>query len=68
MGFKCMIEFGITKFPSRLAYWLVDNFNARKCKMKVCDKTMEITQENVHEILGFPMRSIQFCAAKRARI
>ncbi|CAH9138355.1 unnamed protein product, partial [Cuscuta epithymum] len=55
IGFGAMLHLYITELPSKLGYWVVDNFDPRSCTMKVSgDIRVHVTDEDVENALGFP--------------
>ncbi|XP_071725495.1 uncharacterized protein [Rutidosis leptorrhynchoides] len=68
MGFECLLDFKIKSLPGRLSFWLVDKFNAENLKLNLGAVELEITKEDVNEILGFPIGDICVTAVRRAWI
>nr|GLL21544.1 uncharacterized protein LOC109154771 [Ipomoea trifida] len=61
MGFDHLIrEHQISRVPGKLAWWLLNNFDARSCSLRVHDgKELHITEEDVALTLGFPRGNIR---------
>ncbi|KAH6767771.1 hypothetical protein C2S52_018754 [Perilla frutescens var. hirtella] len=55
MGFGQLVHLGIEKVPTRLAFWVVDNFDARRSEINIQDgRHLHIEAADVHRVLGFP--------------
>ncbi|PWA72323.1 ulp1 protease family, C-terminal catalytic domain-containing protein [Artemisia annua] len=54
MGFGEVLEFKISKVPTRLAYWLLDMFDENTCVLDVKGKRINITPDVVNNMLGVP--------------
>ncbi|PWA88824.1 ulp1 protease family, C-terminal catalytic domain-containing protein [Artemisia annua] len=54
MGFGEVLEFKISKVPTRLAYWLLDRFDENTCSLDVNGKRINITPYVVNNMLGVP--------------
>nr|GMC80060.1 ulp1 protease family, C-terminal catalytic domain-containing protein [Ipomoea batatas] len=60
MGFDHLREQQISRVPGKLAWWLLNNFDARSCSLRVQDgKKLHITEEDVALTLGFPRGNIR---------
>ncbi|XP_031114080.1 uncharacterized protein LOC116017606 [Ipomoea triloba] len=60
MGFDHLREQQISRVPGKLAWWLLNNFDARSCSLRVQDgKELHITEEDVALTLGFPRGNIR---------
>nr|GMC50860.1 uncharacterized protein LOC109154771 [Ipomoea batatas] len=60
MGFDHLREHQISRVPGKLAWWLLNNFDARSCSLRVHDgKELHITEEDVALTLGFPRGNIR---------
>lgn len=56
IGFGSFIKFDINKIPSRLGRYVVENFDAETCRLKLeGDKYIQATVSKVHELLGIPI-------------
>nr|GMD60403.1 uncharacterized protein LOC109155335 [Ipomoea batatas] len=59
MGFDHLREQQISRVPRKLAWWLLNNFDARSCSLRVQDgKELHITEEDVALTPGFPRGNI----------
>nr|GLL42144.1 uncharacterized protein LOC109155623 isoform X3 [Ipomoea trifida] len=59
MGFDHLREQQISRVPRKLTWWLLNNFDARSCSLRVQDgKELHITEEDVALTLGFPRGNI----------
>ncbi|GKC68901.1 hypothetical protein Tco_1114784 [Tanacetum coccineum] len=58
MGFGAVLGFKIKDVPTRLSYWLLDNFDEDACVLNVNGKAIGITRETVKDVLGLPMGSV----------
>ncbi|KAH6755377.1 hypothetical protein C2S53_013829 [Perilla frutescens var. hirtella] len=55
MGFGLLVHLGIEKVPTRIAYWVVDNFDARRSEINLQDgRRLHIEAADVYRVLGFP--------------
>ncbi|KAH6814101.1 hypothetical protein C2S51_023119 [Perilla frutescens var. frutescens] len=55
MGFGLLVHLGIEKVPTRIAYWVVDNFDARRSEINLQDgRRLHIEAADVYCVLGFP--------------
>ncbi|KAH6770763.1 hypothetical protein C2S52_015566 [Perilla frutescens var. hirtella] len=55
MGFGHLVHLGIEKVPTRLAFWVVDNFDARRSEINIQDgRRLHIEAADVQCVLGFP--------------
>ncbi|CAH9081514.1 unnamed protein product [Cuscuta europaea] len=55
IGFGSILHLQITELPSKLAYWVVNAFNPKNCKLTIADNTsVHIKEEDVECVLGFP--------------
>ncbi|PWA66902.1 Peptidase C48, SUMO/Sentrin/Ubl1 [Artemisia annua] len=66
MGFGDVLGFSIKDVPTRLSYWLLDNFDEDKCVLNVDGKAISITRETVRDVLGIPMGSVPVKAVDEA--
>ncbi|GKA57827.1 peptidase C48, SUMO/sentrin/Ubl1, partial [Tanacetum coccineum] len=66
MGFGSVLDFKIKDVPTRLSYWLLDNFNEETCVLNVDGKTIPITRETIKDLLGVPMGSVYVQARDEA--
>ncbi|KAH6772229.1 hypothetical protein C2S51_010633, partial [Perilla frutescens var. frutescens] len=54
MGFGLLVHLGIEKVPTRTAYWVVDNFDARRSEINLQDgRRLHIEAADVYRVLGF---------------
>ncbi|PWA42358.1 hypothetical protein CTI12_AA545600 [Artemisia annua] len=58
MGFGAVLGFRIKDVPTRLSYWLLDNFDENRCVLNVDGKEISITKEKVRDVLGIPMGNV----------
>ncbi|CAH9105280.1 unnamed protein product [Cuscuta epithymum] len=55
VGFGALLDLGIRELPSKLGYWIVDNFDPISCSLKLGKgRKIHITEEDVELVLGFP--------------
>ncbi|PWA62535.1 hypothetical protein CTI12_AA363040 [Artemisia annua] len=53
IGFNSFIKFDISKIPARLGRYVVENFDAETCRLKLeHERFIEATVTKVHELLG----------------
>ncbi|PWA53398.1 ELM2 domain-containing protein [Artemisia annua] len=56
IGFSSFFKLDIGYIPSRLGRYVVENFDAETCRLKLEDgKSIEATVSKVHEMLGIPI-------------
>lgn len=55
MGFGSVLGFKIKDVPTKLGFWLLENFNEDTCVLDVDGKQISITKETVRDVLGLPM-------------
>lgn len=59
LGFGHIMKLLITDIPSRLAYWVVDNFDARSCQLILgTGDRITVDYLDVHRVFGFPMGGV----------
>ncbi|PWA77711.1 hypothetical protein CTI12_AA224150 [Artemisia annua] len=66
MGFGAVLRFSIKDVPTRLGYWLLDNFDEDRCVLNVDGKEISITRETVRDVLGIPMGDVPVEAVNEA--
>ncbi|PWA95077.1 hypothetical protein CTI12_AA010880 [Artemisia annua] len=66
MGFGAVLRFSIKDIPTRLGYWLLDNFDEDRCVLNVDGKEISITRETVRDVLGIPMGDVPVEAVDEA--
>ncbi|XP_057784935.1 uncharacterized protein LOC131002457 [Salvia miltiorrhiza] len=55
LGFGHVLNLTIQEMPSKLDYWVLDHFHARRSEiMFPCGKSIEVTEEDAYRMLGFP--------------
>lgn len=55
MGFGPILELKINELPSRLAYWVVENFDTRGMEVKLLHgRMLSVGEEDVQRVFGFP--------------
>ncbi|PWA36938.1 hypothetical protein CTI12_AA595100 [Artemisia annua] len=67
MGFGAVLGFSIKDVPTRLTYWLLDNFDEDRCILNVDGKEISITRETVRDVLGIPMGNVVYAESLRQR-
>ena len=56
IGFSSFCKFDISKIPSRLGRYVVENFDAQTCELRLGgEKRIQATVNKVHELLGIPI-------------
>ncbi|GKG31508.1 hypothetical protein Tco_0426458, partial [Tanacetum coccineum] len=58
MGFGAVLDFKIKDVPTRLSYWLLDNFDEDARVLNFDGKSISMTRETVRDILGLPMGDV----------
>ncbi|PWA90628.1 Peptidase C48, SUMO/Sentrin/Ubl1 [Artemisia annua] len=66
MGFGAVLGFRIKDVPTRLSYWLLDNFDEDRCVLAIDGKEISITRETVRDVLGIPMGNVPVEAVDEA--
>ncbi|KAL6497609.1 hypothetical protein OROHE_027238 [Orobanche hederae] len=55
MGFQAVRDLNINTIPSRLAYWVVDNFNHNSSELLLTgNRRILVTEDDVTRVYGFP--------------
>lgn len=67
MGFGSLISLDISKIPSRLSLWLLQNYNEDKNEINIGNDIIKITPSLVHECLGIPMGDIEVLEKNKPR-
>ncbi|GJS96341.1 ulp1 protease family, C-terminal catalytic domain-containing protein [Tanacetum coccineum] len=62
IGFGAFLEFKIKDVPKRLAYWLLDKFDAGTRSLNVNGRSIMITPQVVRNLLGVPMGEVHINA------
>ncbi|GKD81836.1 hypothetical protein Tco_1348675 [Tanacetum coccineum] len=62
IGFGDFLDFKIKDVPKRLAYWLLDKFDADTCSLNVNNRTIMITSTVVRNLLRVPMGELHINA------
>nr|GEY89488.1 hypothetical protein [Tanacetum cinerariifolium] len=52
IGFADVLEFKCDGIPSKMGFYVVDNFSQHNMEIKVNERSIEITQESIGEMLG----------------
>ncbi|GKE22237.1 hypothetical protein Tco_1433749 [Tanacetum coccineum] len=52
IGFADVLEFKCDGIPSKMGFYVVDNFIQHKMEIKLNERSIEITQESIGEMLG----------------
>lgn len=56
MGFGHILSFKVKDIPTRLAYWVLDNFDAESCEISIGTKgRVHIEAEDANRVFGFPI-------------
>lgn len=59
LGFESLMHIGITEIPSKLAFWLLSNFEPISCSIVVDNnRKLHISEEDVFLTLGIPKGGI----------
>ncbi|GKD65289.1 peptidase C48, SUMO/sentrin/Ubl1, partial [Tanacetum coccineum] len=66
IGFGAVLDFKIKDVPTRLSYWLLENFNEETCVLNVNGKAIPITRETIKDVLRVPMGSVYVQARDEA--
>lgn len=54
MGFEGMLGFRVDGIPSKLGFYVVDNFDHREMRLHLKNGSIEITTNSVHDMFGIP--------------
>ncbi|KAH6777406.1 hypothetical protein C2S51_008718 [Perilla frutescens var. frutescens] len=56
MGFGHILYLKVLKLPQKLTYWVLDNFNPRRCQIQLPENggSVPITEDDVALVFGFP--------------
>ncbi|CAH9069742.1 unnamed protein product, partial [Cuscuta epithymum] len=56
IGFGGLLNLEISQLPSRMASWVVENFNPRNCTIRLAEgASMHISEEDVARVFGLPI-------------
>lgn len=55
MGFEQLLGLSVDEIPSKLGYYVVDNFNDEHMRLDVHKFSIPISRQSVHDMLGIPM-------------
>ncbi|CAA0841097.1 Unknown protein [Striga hermonthica] len=62
LGFGCLLDLTITATPTKMGYWLVDNFNHMDWKLQLYDVgKIHVKEDDVYSVLGLPRGTIETC-------
>ncbi|KAJ0471518.1 hypothetical protein HanHA89_Chr15g0597031 [Helianthus annuus] len=67
MGFGAILDININHISTRLAYWLVRNFDEKLDKLNVGNHQIKITSNTLYEVFGLPKgpKKVEIIADKR---
>ncbi|CAA0822892.1 Unknown protein [Striga hermonthica] len=66
MGLGCLLELGITSTPSKMGFWLVENFNYMDRKLQLYDgEKVHIKEDDVYVAFGLPRGKIEIKNKKK---
>lgn len=68
MGFGSILRMSISTIPTRLAYWLVMNYDANLNELNMGNHIVKITPAVVHEIFGIPLGGEEIVEQNRPRL
>lgn len=54
IGFGNYIKFKFTEIPTQLGYWVLQNFDSKKCQINTKNGPLKITKETIKNTLGIP--------------
>ncbi|KAH6799249.1 hypothetical protein C2S51_035733 [Perilla frutescens var. frutescens] len=55
MGFGHILNLNVHLVPAHLAYWVLDNFDAQSCEIKLSSgRSIAVDADDVHYVFGFP--------------
>ncbi|CAA0828830.1 Unknown protein [Striga hermonthica] len=66
MGFGSLLDLTITATPTKMGYWLVDNFNHmdRKLQLYDCGK-IHVKEDDAYRVMGLPRGNIEVTNRKK---
>ncbi|CAH9053472.1 unnamed protein product [Cuscuta europaea] len=60
IGFGGLLNLEISQLPSKMAFWVVENFNPRNCTLRLQEgHNVHISDEDVARVFGLPMGATQ---------
>ncbi|KAH6804052.1 hypothetical protein C2S51_032299 [Perilla frutescens var. frutescens] len=66
MGFGQLFHLQIKKIPTRMAFWVLDNFDARRSEINIQDgRRLHIEAMDVHRVFGFPNGGVSIQRKKK---
>ncbi|XP_057803571.1 uncharacterized protein LOC131018895 [Salvia miltiorrhiza] len=55
IGFGSILSLQVKKLPCRLAYWILEKFDERRCELELDGGSrVKITEDDVYRVYGFP--------------
>ncbi|CAA0830821.1 Unknown protein [Striga hermonthica] len=66
MGFGCLLDLKITATPTKMEYWLVDNFSHMDRKLQLYDgEKIHMKEDDVYSVMGLPRGTIEVTNRKK---
>nr|GEX15850.1 putative reverse transcriptase domain-containing protein [Tanacetum cinerariifolium] len=66
MEFGGILEYQLSEIPTRLGYWVLDEFNEDSCSLIFGGNTKPVTREAMHEVLGISIWIIHVDGTSRS--
>ena len=66
MGFAHMLDFKKDGIPSKLGFYVVNNFNPTNMELKLSSTSLQITKESIGDMLGLKNEGFDIMAKEKA--
>lgn len=60
MGFGRLLSMKTDGVPGKMAFAILDNFDTDAMQIKFGEKTIQVNEQSIHDILGLPMGEVDF--------
>ncbi|KAK9080788.1 hypothetical protein SSX86_000546 [Deinandra increscens subsp. villosa] len=67
MGFGQLLTFKCDGIPSKIGYFVVDNFDPQEMEIKAATSSVKVDSVSINKLLGIPMGSKSFLKSKRSK-
>ncbi|KAL8245061.1 hypothetical protein R6Q59_011319 [Mikania micrantha] len=68
MGFKPFLSIAVDTIPTRLAHWLVSNYDCERNELNAGNHIIKVTSVTVKDVLGVPLGKITVNEKNKPRI
>lgn len=67
IGFGSILNMKFEEIPTRIGYFVVDNFDERTGKIKLKNGSIHVTKQVIHDMLGVPMGGLEIKAENKSK-